>query len=114
MIANFDIWLPTKKAKKLSNFSSEDARQVPRLRRRLRTAPRWNHRGWHTISTLSFRDSPIPPKVRQNSALFRRVSLIEQISNVSASSRIFPGHNEAAHRSDLVPGTRLSLEVNLS
>ena len=42
-------------------LSSKDARQVPRLRRRLRTSPRWNHRCWHTISTLSFRDSPQSP-----------------------------------------------------
>jgi len=47
--------------------------------------------GWHTISTLSIRDSP---NVRSKSALFRRMTLIKQISDVPAISRIFPEHNE--------------------
>ena len=42
------------------------------------------------------------------------MSLIEQISDVSALSRIFPEHNEAAHRSDEYSEACVLIDLNPS
>jgi hypothetical protein len=68
-----DSWLPTQKAKKLSISVLRMLGRFLGCVRSFKRRPPWNHRCWHTFSTLSFRDSPQCPL---QIAFLRRMSLI--------------------------------------